>query len=52
MRLRRECGVWELFLPGVPAGAKYKFEIRSQGGEVLPARAGVCLLLTSARLPD
>jgi 1,4-alpha-glucan branching enzyme len=39
MRLRRECGVWELFLPGVPAGSLYKFEIRTQGGEVLPARS-------------
>jgi 1,4-alpha-glucan branching enzyme len=39
MRLRRECGVWELFLPGVAAGALYKFEIRTQSGEVLPARA-------------
>ena len=27
MRLRRECGVWELFLPGVDAGARYKFEL-------------------------
>lgn len=39
MRLRRECGVWELFLPGVAAGSLYKFEIRTQGGEVLPARS-------------
>lgn len=39
MRLRRECGVWELFLPGVPAGSLYKFEIRTQAGEVLPARS-------------
>jgi len=39
MRLRRECGVWELFLPGVPARSLYKFEIRTQGGEVLPARS-------------
>ncbi len=39
MRLRRECGVWELFLPGVHAGAKYKYEIRSQDGQVLPAKA-------------
>ena len=39
MRRRRECGVWELFLPGVQMGALYKFEIRSQNGEVLPARA-------------
>ncbi len=39
MRLRRECGVWELFIPGVPKGALYKFEIRTHNGEVLPARA-------------
>jgi 1,4-alpha-glucan branching enzyme len=39
MRLRRECGVWELFIPGVPKGALYKFEIRTHSGEVLPARA-------------
>jgi 1,4-alpha-glucan branching enzyme len=39
MRLRRECGVWELFLPGVEAGALYKYEICSQNGQVLPARA-------------
>ena len=39
MRLRRECGVWELFLPGVCTGALYKFEIRTQSGEVLPARS-------------
>ena len=39
MRLRRECGVWELFLPDVSAGSLYKFEIRTQGGDVLPARS-------------
>ncbi len=39
MRLRRECGVWEIFLPGVGMGAKYKFEIRSRDGHVLPARS-------------
>lgn len=27
MRLRRECGVWELFVPGVGEGALYKFEV-------------------------
>ncbi len=39
MRLRRECGVWELFLPGVVEGARYKFEIRSNDGNVLPLKA-------------
>ena len=32
MRLRRECGVWEIFLPGVAAGARYKYQIRSRDG--------------------
>ena len=35
MRLRRECGVWELFLPGVVVGDVYKFEIRTRDGEIL-----------------
>ena len=39
MRLRRECGVWEIFLPGVAMGARYKFEILAADGQVLPARA-------------
>ncbi|MES2944166.1 MAG: 1,4-alpha-glucan branching protein GlgB, partial [Pseudomonadota bacterium] len=39
MRLRRECGVWEIFLPGVETGARYKFEILAADGRVLPARA-------------
>jgi len=39
MRLRRECGVWELFLPGVSEGAHYKYEIRDAAGQVLPQRA-------------
>lgn len=39
MRLRRECGVWEIFLPGVEEGACYKYEIRSQAGHILPNKA-------------
>ena len=39
MRLRRECGVWELFLPGVGAGARYKFELLDSAGHLLPQRA-------------
>jgi len=35
MRLRRECGVWELFLPEVGKGALYKFEILTQHGDIL-----------------
>jgi 1,4-alpha-glucan branching enzyme len=39
MRLRRECGVWELFLPGVGAGERYKFELLDRDGHLLPLKA-------------
>jgi len=39
MRLRRECGVWELFLPSVGLGARYKFELLSREGRLLPQKA-------------
>jgi 1,4-alpha-glucan branching enzyme len=39
MRLRRECGVWELFLPGVAEGARYKFELLDRQGQLLPQKA-------------
>ena len=39
MRLQVGCGVWEIFLPGVGEGARYKFEIRGQHGELLPLKA-------------
>ncbi|NLZ41827.1 MAG: 1,4-alpha-glucan branching protein GlgB, partial [Comamonadaceae bacterium] len=39
MRLRRECGVWELFLPGIGAGAHYKFELLDRAGRLLPQKA-------------
>ena len=35
MRLRRECGVWELFVPGIGRGELYKFEIRTTAGDLL-----------------
>ncbi len=38
MRLRRECGVWEIFLPGVGTGARYKFELLSREGQLLPQK--------------
>jgi 1,4-alpha-glucan branching enzyme len=49
MRLRRECGVWELFLPEVHPGALYKFEIRAGNGKVLPARADPYALQSELR---
>jgi 1,4-alpha-glucan branching enzyme len=35
MRLLFSNGVWELFIPDLPDGAKYKFEIRARGGSIL-----------------
>ncbi len=34
MRSLGGCGVWELFVPGLKACEKYKFEIRTQEGEL------------------
>ncbi|HEV2643595.1 MAG TPA: hypothetical protein VGT98_12845, partial [Candidatus Elarobacter sp.] len=39
MRLRREAGVWELFVPGVEPGARYKYELLGPNGALLPLRA-------------
>jgi 1,4-alpha-glucan branching enzyme len=39
MRKRVECGVWELFVPGVREGARYKYEIVGAQGEVLPLKS-------------
>ncbi|WP_296494053.1 1,4-alpha-glucan branching protein GlgB [Rhodoferax sp.] len=49
MRLRRECGVWELFLPDVSAGSLYKFEIGTRSGELLSARADPYALQSELR---
>jgi len=39
MRLRHECGIWELFVPGLAPGALYKYEIRAPSGELVPLKA-------------
>src|SRR4029077_8459119 len=39
MRFRHECGVWELFVPGVGPEALYKFEIKGPSGDLLPLKA-------------
>jgi 1,4-alpha-glucan branching enzyme len=39
MRLRRDTGVWEIFIPDVGPGVAYKFEIKGQGGTLLPLKA-------------
>ena len=42
MRLRPECGVWEIFIPGIGPGERYKYEIKSKSGELLPLKADPC----------
>ncbi|HEY8125415.1 MAG TPA: 1,4-alpha-glucan branching protein GlgB [Methylocystis sp.] len=39
MRKRIDSGVWEIFIPGVGAGANYKYEIIGRHGELLPLKA-------------
>jgi 1,4-alpha-glucan branching enzyme len=39
MRLRREAGVWEIFLPAIEPGARYKYELLDAHGKLLPLRA-------------
>jgi 1,4-alpha-glucan branching enzyme len=39
MRKRVDTGVWEIFLPGVGAGAYYKYEIIGPNGALLPLKS-------------
>ncbi len=39
MRLRRDTGIWEIFVPEVGAGAAYKYEIIGPDGVTLPLKA-------------
>ncbi len=39
MRLHPGNGVWELFLPGIAEGARYKFEVHARSGEPLALKA-------------
>ncbi|MDH3533484.1 MAG: 1,4-alpha-glucan branching enzyme, partial [Gammaproteobacteria bacterium] len=38
MRLHPANGIWEVFVPGVPAGTKYKYELLDQQGKLLPQK--------------
>ena len=49
MRLRRECGVWEIFIPGVGIGARYKYQVRDRHGNVLPQKADPYALQSELR---
>lgn len=38
MRLRQEAGIWEIFIPGVGEGMRYKYEIKDRKGVRLPLK--------------
>jgi 1,4-alpha-glucan branching enzyme len=42
MRLRIEAGVWEIFIPRLGPGARYKYEIVGADGALLPLKADPC----------
>jgi 1,4-alpha-glucan branching enzyme len=39
MRLRREAGIWELFIPRLGPGERYKYELIGPHGQLLPQKA-------------
>ncbi|MBV8198381.1 MAG: 1,4-alpha-glucan branching protein GlgB [Candidatus Eremiobacteraeota bacterium] len=39
MRKRIECGVWEIFVPGVVPPTRYKYELEDPQGQLLPLKA-------------
>ncbi|MBX6742889.1 MAG: 1,4-alpha-glucan branching protein GlgB [Acetobacteraceae bacterium] len=46
MRLRREAGVWELFIPRLRPGATYKYELLGPDDAMLPLKADPVALQT------
>jgi 1,4-alpha-glucan branching enzyme len=39
MRRHPSVGIWEIFIPAVRVGARYKFEVLNSAGELLPLKA-------------
>src|SRR5262249_40336381 len=48
MRLRHQAGIWEIFIPRLRAGARYKFQITDRDGNVLPLKADPLARATEA----
>jgi len=46
MRLRHQAGVWELFVPRVGPGTRYKYELLARDGHPLPLKADPCAMQT------
>ncbi len=51
MRLRHAAGIWEIFIPHVAIGERYKFELLDRQGELLPLKADPYALAAELR-PD
>ena len=51
MRRHPGNGIWEIFVPGVAAGVRYKFEIRSRSGEPLALKADPYAFAFEAETP-
>ncbi len=49
MRLRGTSGIWEIFIPGMPEGSLYKFEIRPNGGGPVRVKADPYAFLAEVR---
>lgn len=39
MRFRHEGGIWEIFIPGLGSGERYKYELLDAAGNMLPQKA-------------
>ncbi|WP_118181521.1 1,4-alpha-glucan branching protein GlgB [Paraburkholderia phosphatilytica] len=46
MRLRHQAGVWELFIPRIGAGTRYKYEMLTRDGHPIPLKADPCAFQT------
>jgi len=42
MRRHHDCGIWDIFIPGLGLGEAYKFELKSAQGDLLPLKADPC----------
>ena len=42
MRKHHDCGIWDIFIPGLAVGDQYKFELKSAQGTLLPLKADPC----------
>ncbi|HEV8614974.1 MAG TPA: 1,4-alpha-glucan branching protein GlgB [Methylomirabilota bacterium] len=51
MRLHPANGIWEIFIPGVEEGARYKFEIRARSGEPIALKADPYAFAFEAETP-